>query len=181
MYKLFFLLIPFLLPVKPDHQFIDWNAERKLVWDDFKGKPDPVSTNVALTNSNIHLEYGYNQKGFTYAIKCRFNKNLSWVRLKNDYILNHEQGHFDLSEVYARLLHKELSAYRFNGKTVDKDVQGIHGRVIGEFTGTQQQYDKETRHSLDTLQQRQWDNKIRSLLQQYAEYANYRQPAGGNR
>ena len=77
---------------------IEWNAERKLTWEDFKAQPDKTSTNAALTSSSINIEFGYTNTGLKYNIKCRFDKNLSWGRIKNDYILAHEQGHFDIAE-----------------------------------------------------------------------------------
>ena len=66
---------------------IEWNAGRKLTWDDFRAQPDKNSTNAALTSSRINIEFGYTNTGLKYNIKCRFDKNLSWGRIKNDYIL----------------------------------------------------------------------------------------------
>src|SRR3954464_14720897 len=99
MQKLFLLLIPVFSFLSVDDNLIEWSPARKLTWSDFKGKPDPLSDNAALTNSTINFEYGITEKGFTHSIKCRFNKNLSWGRIKNEYILNHEQGHFDIAEI----------------------------------------------------------------------------------
>src|SRR5919112_1484552 len=97
---------------------IEWNAERRLTWNDFKAQPDKNSTNAALTSSSINIEFGYNSSGLKYNIKCRFDKNSSWGRIKNDYILSHEQGHFDIAEIHARKLHKALKAYKFQSRTV---------------------------------------------------------------
>jgi hypothetical protein len=38
----------------------------------------------------------------------------------------------------------------------------------------QKQYDVVTNHSLDSVEQKVWDKKIDSMLNQLAEYANYK-------
>lgn len=170
--KLFFLLIP-LLAFSPANNLIDWDASRKLTWTDFTGKPDPLSTNAALTSSGITIEFGMDKDGLTHTISCRFDKNKSWVRIKNDYILNHEQGHFDIAEIHARLLHKELSAYTFNRKSFNDDIRDIYNGVMKLHVAAQRNYDLETNHSLDSTQQRLWDAKIHSMLKEYEKYSDY--------
>lgn len=171
--KLLFILIPLLCVFALEENTIEWSDSRKLTWNDFKGAPDPSSPNAALTNSAINVEFGYNKEGLTHSIKCRFNKSLSWGRIKNDYILNHEQGHFDIAEVHARILHKELKGYRFNSRTVGTDINEIYGEVMKKHVATQQQYDLQTHHSLDSAQQTAWNKKISALLKEYENYADY--------
>jgi predicted secreted Zn-dependent protease len=157
-----------------DDNLIDWKESRKLTWADFKGSPDPASSNAALTNSSITVEFGYNNKSLTHSIKCRFNKTLSWGRLRNDYILNHEQGHFDIAEAHARLLHKNLTQYTFNSKTVSDDINRIYNDVMKLHVATQKEYDLTTNHSLDTAQQQLWNNKIAAMLKELEQYSDYR-------
>lgn len=172
LYKLLLILLPFIISGE-DH-LIDWSASRKLTWDDFKGPADVNSQMVALTSSTIKVEFSFNDKLFTHSIRCRFNKQKSWVTRKNDYILNHEQGHFDITEIHARILKKELVEYRFNGKTVNKDINNIYSDVMKRHVSTQQEYDLETNHSIDSTKQKVWDNKIDSLLNRYKKWADYK-------
>lgn len=171
---LLLILIPVLFQQTADDNLIDWKASRKLTWADFKGSPDPASSNAALTNSSITVEFGYNNKGLTHSIKCRFNKTLSWGRLRNDYILNHEQGHFDIAETHARLLHKNLTDYTFNSKTVSNDINRIYNDVMKLHVAMQKDYDSTTDHSLDTAQQQLWNNKISAMLKELEQYSDYR-------
>ena len=152
---------------------LEWNSDRKLTWKDFKAEPDKNSTNAALTSSSINIEFGYNNSGLKYNIKCRFDKNLSWGRIKNDYILAHEQGHFDIAEIHARKLNKLLKAYKFNSRTVGKDVNRIYDTVMKEHHGFQSQYDQETNYSRDAGQQNIWNMKIEEILQELQDYSNY--------
>jgi hypothetical protein len=172
LYKLLLVLLPFV--ISGDDHLIDWSASRKLTWDDFQARPDVNSPMVALTSSTIKIEFGFNDKLFTHSISCRFNKQKSWVTRKNDYILKHEQGHFDITEIHARILKKELLAYKFNGKTVNKDINDIYNDVMKQHVSTQQTYDLQTNHSIDSTKQRLWDNKIDSLLKLYKNWEKYK-------
>jgi predicted secreted Zn-dependent protease len=152
---------------------IQWSADRKLTWADFKAPPDKNSTNAALTSSRINIDFGYNSSGLKYNIKCRFDQNLSWGRIKNDYILAHEQGHFDIAEIHARKLHKGLKAYKFNVRTVGNDVNEIYGAVMKEHHAYQSQYDNETDYSRNAEKQAQWREKIDRELDSLHAFANY--------
>jgi len=173
---LLLLAIPLFMFFAPSKsgETITWSAERKLVWDDFKGKPDNNNTNAALTSSGIEFGYNYGDKGFSYQINCMFEKNKSWGRLKTDYILAHEQGHFDISEIHARKLNKALKAYRANPSTLSKDVQAIYQEIMKEQTEMQSEYDEVTDHSRDKPQQAIWLKRINTQLEQLKDYANYK-------
>jgi predicted secreted Zn-dependent protease len=155
------------------HELIAWHASRKLTWADFKGTPDAHSTNAALTSSNIHVDFGYNEEGFQYTIQCNFDKHRSWVRIRNSDVLVHEQGHFDIAELYARKLNKALKAYRFNAKTAAHDLNQLYEGLMKEHRQLQTQYDQETDHSRNKPRQEEWLKKIAADLKSLEGFANY--------
>ena len=152
---------------------VEWTSTRKLTWDDFKAPPDPASTNAALTSSSINVEFGYDDEEMQYSIKCRFDRNKSWVRIRNHAILQHEQGHFDLAELHARKLNQALKSYRFNAKTVSDDVNRIYDSVMVLHHAAQNEYDKETDFSRNKEKQEVWLKKIAGNLQSLKLYAAY--------
>lgn len=152
---------------------IEWNAARRLTWNDFKAAPDKNSTNAALTSSSINIEFGYTNTSLKYNIKCRFDQKLSWGRVKNDYILAHEQGHFDIAEIHARKLNKQLKEYKFNERTVGRDVNKIYENVMREHHAFQSQYDEETNYSRNPENQNRWNNKIAGSLKELEPFQNY--------
>ena len=175
LHKILLFVFPLLFSFPKDDNIIEWSASRKLTWADFKGAPDPNSTNAALTNSSITLGSEYSNKGgLKFSIKCKFNKLLSWGRIRNEYILNHEQGHFDIAEAHARLLKKNLDGYVFNSKTAGDDIQDIYNETMKGHVSMQKQYDLLSNHSLDTAQQILWDKKIDSMLNDLQEYSDYK-------
>lgn len=149
---------------------IDWSNTRRLNWTDFRANPDPSSPNAALTNTSINIEFGYSKTELTYAIKCRFDKTKSWVRVKNNLVLGHEQGHFDIAEIHARKLNKELKAYKFNSRTVSDDVNAIYERVMKQHHAAQNEYDRETDFSRKKDKQEEWLGKIEKELNSLQAY-----------
>lgn len=157
-----------------NNNLIDWNNNRKLTWEDFKGPVDAESKNAALTSSSINIEFGYDDAGLEYTIKCSFNKQKSWVRIKNDEVLAHEQGHFDLAELHARKLHKALKAYKFNARTVSTDVNKIYDSLMNAHHEAQSLYDNETDYSRNKPKQDEWQKKIADELKGLQQFALYR-------
>lgn len=168
------LLVPvFFLNNAPDDT-IQWNTGRKLVWADFEGEPDRTCSNAALTSSGIEFKYGYSNEKFTYNITCLFDKKKSWGKLKNDYILAHEQAHFDISEIHARKLNKLLKLYQFTSPAAaKKEITAIYTGVMKEQTAMQELYDEETDHSRDKEKQVAWLEKVRKELDRMKDYSNY--------
>ncbi|HEX6426379.1 MAG TPA: DUF922 domain-containing protein [Niastella sp.] len=175
MIKAVFSLLLVCVTVIQTNNLIPWSASRKLTWSDFKGTPDPHSSNAALTSSNINIEFGYDDEGFQYAIKCNFDKNRSWVRIKNNDVLVHEQGHFDIAEIYARKLNKLMKAYRFNAKTAGTDVNGLYENAMKQHRQIQIQYDNDTDYSRNKQKQEEWLKKIADDLKSLEAFANYQQ------
>jgi hypothetical protein len=169
------LVITFFSSFKPaGSSLINWSAERRLTWDDFKARPDRGSPNAALTGTDIKFDFSYNSnKGFQYHISCWFDKNKSWGRVKTDYILSHEQGHFDIAEIYARKLCKAFREYHPDAEKAQKDVNRIYEKVIRELTETQKRYDHETNFSINKEEQMEWLKKIDDELKSLEPYADY--------
>ena len=174
----YFLLL-FLLPSfslfgqNNEEELLEWSATRRLNWSDYKARPNPNSDAVATTTTVLAVEYNFNNRQFGYSIESRFSKTRSWGSHKTDYILSHEQGHFDIAEVFARKLNKNLSEYKFNKKTYQKDLKKIYEDITEEKEKTQNDYDKETKHSINKNKQAEWLKKISVMLEEYADWANY--------
>jgi len=154
--------------IQPTDDTFHWNAGRKLTWEDFKGIPD-TSDKAAAASTASTLGYNYTYTPdttfhfFTYAI---FVKNYSWVKEGWDrtaYELNHEQRHFDITEIYARKLAMAFKRYKLN----KNDRKRIYDSLSTEWDKIQDLYDKETKHSINIEKQKEWDKKIDGLLKEY--------------
>jgi len=178
MYKLFLLLCicssPVVLLAQSDNEeLVKWKANKKLTWADYKSKPDPNSDAAASTTTYLKVEYNISSTKFDFKIESFFSKTRSWGLHKTAYILSHEQGHFDIAEVYARKLYKKLSEYKFNKRTYQKDLKKIYEEVTDEKEEIQNKYDKETKHSINKVRQAEWLLRIEEMLEEYKNYADY--------
>lgn len=156
-----------------NEELLDWSAARKLTWNDYKGRPEPGNDDAASTTTYLGIEYNITSSSFGFKIESRFSKTRSWGRYKDDYVLSHEQGHFDIAEIFARKLNKEMSEYQFNKRTYQQDLNKIYNVILEEKATMQGDYDDETNHSINKVKQAEWLKKIAKMLEEYKGYANY--------
>lgn len=154
-------------------ELISWNKNQKLTWADYKGKVQTSSDAAASTATYLGIEYNFNRNGFDYKITCSFSKTRSWGLHKTDYILSHEQGHFDIAEIFARRLNKQMSEYVFNKNTFKDDLKNIYMKLTTEKDAFQNEYDKETNHSINKVKQAEWLKKIEEELKTLQNFSNY--------
>jgi predicted secreted Zn-dependent protease len=95
------------------------------------------------------------------------------VRIKNDHILGHEQGHFDITELHARKLYKDLKEYKFRKGSVSNDINQIYNQVVNELQQMQNDYDKESDHSRNFRLQKEWESRIAEDLGLYKSFSGY--------
>jgi len=152
---------------------IYWRSDSKLRWEDFQGIPDSNSKYSAVSNPVIKYKLSANEDTFNIKVLCFFVKTKSWSKFKNsDTLLLHEQGHFDIAELFARKLRKAFSEYKFNYQTIGVDVEKIFAHSKMERTKMDLLYDKETNYSKNRKQQLLWNKRIKAeqiKLKKFAE------------
>jgi hypothetical protein len=158
---------------KESAEFIPWMDTRKLNWEDFQSEPQRNSEAVASTSTEMGLTYVVKYNSFTYNITCNFSKTKSWGIVKTPYILAHEQGHFDVTEIFARKLHKALQEYQFDHNNYRNEISRIYDKIVEEKEAFQKMYDKHSDHSRNHKHQFQWQDKIQELLLETAPFADY--------
>ncbi|MFT4024745.1 MAG: DUF922 domain-containing protein [Flavihumibacter sp.] len=152
---------------------IDWRERRVLTWNDFKGAPVESAPNAALTSTSILLSYKYGSSGFSYHLQCVFYPDKSWTKVSSGRILAHEQGHFDITQLFTRKMHQALAAYQPRDGKVEEDVGNIHQNIAAQQTTFQQQYDTETNFSRNYEAQAKWLEKIATALEETKDWAGY--------
>ncbi|MBK5271221.1 MAG: DUF922 domain-containing protein [Bacteroidia bacterium] len=176
--KKIFFLFPLLFPIlaltqDKNEELLDWSPFKRLTWNDYKGKPDSNSDAAATTTSYLGIKYNFKNNSVTYKIICRFSKNKSWGLHKTDHILSHEQGHFDITEIFARKLNKKTGDYKFNKSTYQKDLQKIYDDLMDEKEMFQNRYDEKTDFSRNKEKQAEWLKKIEKMLDDLKDYSEY--------
>lgn len=167
---LFFFIFAaaFSLPPRsaPEYKtFYFWNENQKLKWSDFQGKPIPNIAEKAMTASSVEYSYSATGAEFKYEVLCKFFPKLSWKveDQLNAYMLQHEQTHFDITELYARLMRKRLSEEIKVANDITK-ISKIGVEITTQWKQEQNKYDSETEHSIDTEKQAEWNESIQKRL-----------------
>jgi len=161
--------------IKEEEDKINWTKEYKLTWSDFKGKPDKASKNFAATNSGFGFETnGATTEGCTFIVTNSFYRKTSWVKKDkaNEPLLAHEQCHFDITELCTRKFRKKLSAIKYNPKTMQKTTADLFRSEQTNWAKMQDQYDRETQHSIITAKQEEWEKKVAKELEELNDFTN---------
>lgn len=153
---------------------IKWSENRRLTWLDFQDICFGESSNSAVTAYAIPFSFTIFQDSIFFEISCVFYKSKSCVKIDevSSYILNHEQGHFDIAEIYARKLRKALFEYSFSKNTTKEEIETLCRKFISEMEKFQDEYDKITRYSRDEDEQELWDQQIEVELKQLINFRN---------
>lgn len=161
---------------KTSKDMIRWSEKRPLQWSDFKGPVDKNTDHVASTNSGVQYGYSWSQRGNDFTINFEifafFTPKDSWS-IKNkqsDYILKHEQLHFDITELYARKLKKAFTEFKFTSKNYERETNRLFTENNKARQEMQTRYDEETNHSINKKEQEEWNEFVAKELEKLEEY-----------
>ena len=171
-------------------EFILWQENKKLKIQDFKAdNKDTVKVNRQQflgAISAIRIEYSSFQRNKNsvpeFSIKTYFDPNESWMLLKNDYVLQHDQIHFDLTELYARKMRKSVESLRQKNITnisiYRKKIQhwnAMKEKASNQFDADNQDYYIKIGQKIlfqKNPKQEAWKKKVDRELFQYSLFKN---------
>jgi hypothetical protein len=154
-----------------------WSESRRLNWNDFAGSPDTHDPLHAITSTNIDMKAKCVGGKFKFEVKSVFLVDESWSKNKNSTpLLLHEQLHFDLTEIYARQIRKELNELKDACGADNAQINLIVNRIFDEWKQEQDRYDEEVNHGLNKEAQQKWVNLISMRLNETVAYQNVENP-----
>ena len=171
-----------------------WDENKKLTWNDFQGNYPSWHSFSATTFTDTKFTYSWE---FSETSKCNYEftdvfaksyfDNRSWVVKdeKSDWLLNHEQRHFDIAQIFAgnfnervrtELLDKQFSCPTFRDTNsmsflTKKQLDTIFYDEQRKAQRMQNDYDRNTDHGKNSYEQIQWNKKIDSKLKELKENA----------
>ena len=154
---------------------IAWNETRQLTWEDFRGTPKSGANFVASTNSGMSFSFSYTEKNgkrtMQHNVTCNFYPEQSWFKpgKVSEYILKHEQTHFDISELHARILRKRIAEAEFS-KNIKEEIGELYQKTELERQNLQNQYDLESDHSKNKKEEYRWRQHIANQLKAYERW-----------
>ncbi|MDR2234895.1 MAG: DUF922 domain-containing protein [Chryseobacterium sp.] len=158
-------------------QKIIWKEDQKLVWANFKSPVNRKNNPSVAAYTHCGWEYSLVKSSnpttpVAIDISAIFNEERSWKDVKriNDYILLHEQKHFDIAELFARKLRKEVAEKIRTSGDYDKYFKGIYQKVSNDYQNFQQLYDRETQHGINEEKQKVYNTRIAEELDNLKSY-----------
>jgi len=153
-----------------DHAFA-WSAGRPLAWSDFQGSPPSAGSEGAKTSYTVYSAWKCRGEVFEFRVIAGFRPRQSWVKaiILNDStqrrtVLRHEQTHFDLAEVHARLMRRGYRDLARPCARTDAELSALAQRLALEEKAEQRRYDAETNHGLLAEQQAAWSRDVARRL-----------------
>lgn len=156
---------------KLNNDTIVWSPDSLLHPEDFKAKAKKGAA-MGLSAIGIRLYTGEVKGDLVFFVKAMFMKKESYLVKNSDYILRHEQTHFDISEIYARLMRKKISQLDFKKtKSVNAEINRIYQSTMKEYFAEQDRYDKDAEHGLNPVKQKQWNEDVARRLDELKEFS----------
>lgn len=154
----------------PKNETIFYRTQIPLTWKDFKGKPQENNRVAAITVSGFGYKAEMKNMGSTgqlnIRVYCYFSKPKSWVKegRTTGYILSHEQHHFDVSYLSARIFMERVKKTNFTPANVNTLLPKLYNECCDLMNKMQDDYDGQTRNGQDEDKQDQWHKYINEKL-----------------
>ena len=158
----------------PAKDVIYYSNNSKLNWADFQGAPQERGIVAAVTYSGFGYKADIQTVGgksqLNIKVYCYFNKDKSWVKegKTTDYILAHEQHHFDISFIAASIFIDRLQGTAFTQKDFNTLLPRIYRECVDVMDKMQNEYDSQTKNGQLKDKQELWNNKINSMVRQFS-------------
>ncbi|MGN6640630.1 MAG: DUF922 domain-containing protein [Mucilaginibacter sp.] len=141
---------------------------------DFEGRPEHGGDAIAYTHCSVGFQYfarpenGYYRLDFDITLDM--DKDQSWLdrskitsgSMMNE-VLNHEQGHYIIAYLEQQELLRQVSKTVFRNDYKYR-AQEIFDSVHAKYTQLNHDYDADTEHSLNKVQQNSWDKYFQKRL-----------------
>ncbi len=151
---------------------ISWSKTNKLQWNDYKGTMNPNIFAYAVTSYKIDIipenvkvdaqDHILNYQDLT--VHANFYKNHSWTISADVDLLNHEQLHFDIAEIYARKIRQRFAELKSAKEKRFSTYWDEYNALYKACRVLQKQYDLETNHGAKKAENDAWLEKINALL-----------------
>lgn len=175
MYKLLITIFLIVLIPRSENQLV-WNADYRLNWSDFRGEPQEEIDAVAITASGLSSSFSARTSStalvdYTASVIAHFYPDKSWYKPEkvNEIVLAHEQLHFDITELNARKLRKNIADSNFT-LNIKSEMNHLVDKANRDLEIMQELYDSESDFSMDVVSQKKWQLYVQEELKRLSNY-----------
>jgi hypothetical protein len=141
---------------------------RNLSWSDFRGAVrDDMPTFAALTATQLIYEYENDGDEYTFRVTAYFEPGSSFVRVKSDAALRHEQTHFRIAFLMAQECMKALKPLQGGNESAKKKADEVYDRYVQSYNALNEQFDRETNHSVNVEAEKKWEIRLMQAIKQF--------------
>ncbi len=149
---------------------------RLLTVNDFQGVPHTNNgATIAYTNCSINFRYdAHRQRDYyqlNFNIDLKLNTDKSWMDRSHitskamlDEVLKHEQGHYTIAYMEQQELLRTVSRTVFRGD-YQYQAANIFNRIDAKYKQLNLDYDEDTQHMINRVQQQSWDAYFKKKLE----------------
>ena len=150
---------------------IIWQKDSLLTREDFKGKVTKEWAGCCV--AAIMIVPNESDGNMLFSVQAVFIKSKSNIIQTSDYILKHEQLHFDICELFARKLRKMMLETDFTKvKTIIHEIQTMYNKINMEYAKFQEKYDKDTNHGENPAKQKVWSDDVANQMAELDKYSS---------
>jgi hypothetical protein len=145
-------------------------TERKLNLADFSPKTYTTGKYAATVFTNMAYQAQVrvsNDTAYLAIVVKNFQlKNMSYIdpNYQNSRVLNHEQLHFDITQLVAERFKNRLMEEALPANDYDSRIQYLYLEYYRMINKLQQLYDAETNHGTNASLQSQWEAQVSQWL-----------------
>lgn len=151
-----------------DDEVIHWGYQRQLTYSDFKADTTSVK-HSAISCLKVIPSLFIEGSALKYKITAGFYPGCSYMKYRDKRLLQHEQGHFDMVEVYARKMRQYLHSCS-NTNVTTEELNITLTKLDSDLQAVQTVYDRVTDHGLKLRAQTHWDRQIKAALDSLSAY-----------
>ncbi len=167
-----FIIALTLLCLSNKANLIPWQKDFKLIPEHYKGKINYQSKFDVLTSTSIRLTIN-REDSLKTSVTAYFNSSKSWIKnTATDALMQHEQIHFDITEIYACKLRDTIRKIKEMNLSVDKKkllIEKCYKTITTQMKQEHNEYDLQTEHSLNTKKQKIWTDSISKQIKQLSQ------------
>jgi hypothetical protein len=138
---------------------------RPLSWSDFRA---PVPYNIpevgALTATQLVFEEKMIGDRYYFKATAYFEPDSSYVRIRSEASLRHEQTHFKIAFLLAQECMRELGPLQGGDTAADQKANALYEYYLQATEHLNIQFDRETNHCLNPIAEKQWEIRISQQL-----------------
>jgi hypothetical protein len=151
---------------------IPWSAEKKLTWRDFKGRNlNPFQPFAAVCEAQIMVIPFYDNGKLNINVISYFDQLKSWSKdTTSKQLLEHEQLHFNVTELYARKIRQNLQELLKKGETPEEKIYELIHKLFEERDQYNVKMDEATDYGTNPGVQTEWEQRVAKELDELKSF-----------